>query len=185
MIPLQAAYHCDPAMHPTPHLWILYTENITEHNVVPLYTHHAMKDQRQHRSTVDVHRPVQRNIFLKYNQQDAPVSQIIYSCKTLYMFRTVFPFIIRSSKLHIQQQAYVKQLLLPAASGDIRYCYPPLSRQVAVTVWQIPDSVDTVDDGWWYHPKHVEQFPDKINCVTLHFVGYILEYSYNAQTHER
>ena len=29
---------------------------------------------------------------------------------------------------------------------------------------QIPDAVDTVvcapDDGWKYHPKHVEQFPD-------------------------
>jgi len=34
------------------------------------------------------------------------------------MFRTVFPSIIRSSRLHIQQQAYVKQLLIPAASGD-------------------------------------------------------------------
>jgi hypothetical protein len=47
--------------------------------------------------------------------------------------------------------------------------------------YQVPDAVDTVvsapDDGWWYHPKHVEQFPDKINCVTLHFVGYILEYT--------
>jgi len=32
------------------------------------------------------------------------------------------------------------------------------------------------DDGWWYHPKHVEQFPVKINCVTLHLVEYILEY---------
>ena len=31
-------------------------------------------------------------------------SQIIYSCKTLYMFRTVFPSIIRSSKLRIQQR---------------------------------------------------------------------------------
>jgi hypothetical protein len=33
-----------------------------------------------------------------------------------------------------------------------------------VTVWHIPDAVDTVvcapDDGWKYHPKHVEQFPD-------------------------
>ena len=28
----------------------------------------------------------------------------------------------------------------------------------------------------WYHPKHVEQFPGKINCVMLHLVGYILEY---------
>jgi len=32
------------------------------------------------------------------------------------MFRTVFPSIIRSSRLYIQQQAYVKQLLL--ASGN-------------------------------------------------------------------
>jgi len=31
------------------------------------------------------------------------LSQIIYSCKTLYMFRTFFPSIIRSSKLRIQQ----------------------------------------------------------------------------------
>jgi hypothetical protein len=43
-------------------------------------------------------------------------------------------------------------------------------------------SVDTVVcapyDGRWYHPKHVKQFPDKINCVTLHLVVYtrILEY---------
>jgi hypothetical protein len=29
------------------------------------------------------------------------------------------------------------------------------------------------DDGWKYHPKHAKQFPDKINCVTLHLVGYI------------
>jgi hypothetical protein len=31
------------------------------------------------------------------------------------------------------------------------------------------------DDGWWYHPKHVVQFLNKINCVMLHLVGYILE----------
>ena len=72
---------------------------------------------RRRADKFDVHRYVHRNIF-SYNQQDAPVSQIIYSCKTLYMFRTVFPSIIRSSKLHIRQQACVKQLLLPAASGS-------------------------------------------------------------------
>ena len=58
-----------------------------------------------------------------------------------------------------------------------------------MTVWQILDAVDTVvcapDGGWRYHPKHVEQFPDKINCVTLRLVGYILEYSYDARIHER
>ena len=32
------------------------------------------------------------------------LSQIIYSCIMLYMFRTVFPSIIRGSKLRIQQQ---------------------------------------------------------------------------------
>ena len=51
------------------------------------------------------------------------------------------------------------------------------------------DAVDTVvcapDDGCWYHPKHVEQFTDKINCVTLHLVGYILDYSYDTRTHQR
>jgi len=35
---------------------------------------------------------------------------------------------------------------------------------------------------WWYHPKYVEQFTDKINCVTLRLVGYILEYCYDART---
>jgi hypothetical protein len=43
--------------------------------------------------------------FLKY----------IYFDLTLYMFWTVFPSIIRSSRLYIQQQVYVKQILLPAA----------------------------------------------------------------------
>ena len=46
-------------------------------------------------------------------------------------------------------------------------------------VRQIPDGVDTVvcspDDEWWYHPKNVEQFLDKINYV----------YYYDARTHER
>jgi hypothetical protein len=46
------------------------------------------------------------------------LSQIIYSCKTLYMFRTVFLSIVRSSKLRIWQQVCVKQLLLPAAIAD-------------------------------------------------------------------
>jgi len=38
---------------------------------------------------------------------------------TLYMFRTVFPSIIRSSRLYIQQQVYVKQILLSACSFTI------------------------------------------------------------------
>jgi len=51
------------------------------------------------------------------------------------------------------------------------YCYLPLLRRVVVTLWQIPDAVDTVvcapDDGWRYHPKHVEQFPDTIKMCNV------------------
>ena len=52
-------------------------------------------------------------IFSEYNQQDAT---FLCFCQTLYMFRTVFLSIIRSSKLHIQLQVFVRPLLLPAAS---------------------------------------------------------------------
>jgi len=52
--------------------------------------------------------------------------------------------------------------------------------EIVKLIYRIPDAVDTVvcapDDGWWFHPNSVEQFPDKINCVTLHLVGYILEH---------
>jgi len=43
----------------------------------------------------------------------------------------------------------------------------------------MPDAVDAVvcapDHGWWCHPKHVERFPDGMDCVTLHLVGYFQE----------
>jgi hypothetical protein len=53
-------------------------------------------------------------------------------------------------QLYLQHLVFVTPLLLLAA--------------IAVIVWQIPDTVDTVvcapDDGCTYHPKHVEQFPE-------------------------
>jgi hypothetical protein len=82
--------------------------------------------------------------------------------KLLYMFRVVPSPTIRSA-------------------NDCIYSIWYLS-QVAATVRQIPDAVDTVvcapDGGRWYHPKHVEQFPDNPNCVTLHLVGHILEHTH-------
>ena len=38
--------------------------------------------------------------------------KLIYFGMALYMFRAVFPSVIKSSRLYIQQQAYVKQILL-------------------------------------------------------------------------
>jgi len=49
------------------------------------------------------------------------LSQIIYSRKTLYIFRTVFPSITRSSKLRIQQRYMSNRccyLLLAAGSSS-------------------------------------------------------------------
>jgi len=60
--------------------------------------------------------PCIANIFAEYNQQDATFHSFFTSCKTLYMFQTGFRSVIRSSKLHIQLQAFVRPLLLPAAS---------------------------------------------------------------------
>jgi hypothetical protein len=85
-------------------------------------------------------------------------------------------------QLYLQHLLFVRPLLLPAviAAGksngvtNTRCC-----RYSCLGSW------------WWvvvpseYHLKHVEQFPDKINCVTLHLVGYILGYSHDARTHER
>ena len=39
---------------------------------------------------------------------------LFYFGVTLYIFPTVFAIIIRSSRLYVQQQAYVKQILLSA-----------------------------------------------------------------------
>jgi len=45
---------------------------------------------------------------------------------TLYMFRTVFPSIIRSSRLYIQQQAFVKQILLSADANRTNMTNTPI-----------------------------------------------------------
>ena len=85
---------------------------------------------------------------------------------TLYMFRTALPSIIRSSRLYIQQQAYVKQILLSACwrvrdgTGlDVLFeGYLPASRQqylfdicllLYVQSW-------TPDDGRKDRPKYVD-----------------------------
>jgi hypothetical protein len=86
--------------------------------------------------------------------------------------------------MYIQQDATSHSL-----SGNCSTCfgwYHHPSLEAQTTVSTAPGICQTVtatcrcsvcapDDGWWYHPKHVEQFPDKINSVTLHLVGYTLE----------
>jgi hypothetical protein len=107
--------------------------------------------------------------------------------KLLYMFRVGPPPIIRSANNCIYSIWYLSH----------HYCYLPLAAGSSngVTNARCPTRCNVTQSilsgncstcfGWWYHPKHVEQLADKIECVTLHLVGHILEYSYNARTHER
>jgi hypothetical protein len=90
-----------------------------------------------------------------------------YILKLLYMFRVVPPPIIRSANNCIYSIWYLSHLYfyLPLAAGSSN----------GVTTDAIDKVVCAPDDGWRYHPKHVEQFPDIIICVTLHLVGYVLE----------
>jgi len=56
--------------------------------------------------------------FYNKTHQMHNISHLFYFGTTLYMFRTVFPSIIRSLRLYIQHQVYVKQVLCPLASGN-------------------------------------------------------------------
>ena len=87
------------------------------------------------------------------------VTQFIYVWKLLYMLRVVSPPIIRSTHNCIYSIWYLSNHW-----SWNRVPTLPRQRQESVTVWQVPDAVDTVvcapDGGWKYHTKHVEQFPD-------------------------
>jgi len=103
---------------------------------------------------VSVHR---KNIPI-YIQQDATLHSLYYLETALHVSGGNTTHYQEGKQLYLQHLVFVTPLLLRAAipyAVDIVVCAP--------------------DDGWWYHPKHVEQFPDNINCVTLHLVGYILE----------
>jgi len=51
------------------------------------------------------------------------ISHLFYFGTTLYMFRTVFPSIIRSLKLYIQHRVYVIQVRLLLASKQPQNLY--------------------------------------------------------------
>ena len=80
------------------------------------------------------------------------VSQFICFCKVLYMFQMVFLTIIRSSKVHIQHQVFVRPILLPArlaagSSNGLTYL------MLYVQFW-------APDDGWKNRLKHVERLTE-------------------------
>jgi len=99
-------------------------------------------------------------------------SQIIYSCKTVYILRTVFPSIIRSSKLRIQQRYMSNSCCYLLLSG-VKW------NSMQYTQFSAPD------DGRKDSPKHVERFT-RINNLRkqLHHVGCNIGIYYDARTYE-
>ena len=143
----------------------LYLETGYHHFPSHLFFHHIICN----RSPITViaffflfffHGSMHRNNILIYIQQDAKLHSLFYLETALHVSGGTTTYHQERKQLYLQHLVFVTLLLLPAAIVAI-------------------DAVDTVvcapDDGWWYHPKHVEQFPDIINCVTLRLVGYILE----------
>jgi hypothetical protein len=113
---------------------------------------------------------VHRKNILIYIQQDATLHSLFYLETALHVSGGTPSHHQERKQLYLQHLVFVRPLLKPAAIAEgsnngvtnTRCC-----RYSCLCTW------------WWvgYHPKHVEQFPDKTNCVTLHLVGYILEYN--------
>ena len=71
------------------------------------------------------------------------------------MFRTVFPSIIRSSRLYIQQQAYVKQILLSACWWtDRRSSRLYILQQAYDMIWYI-FNCNWVETRWQQYSTHL------------------------------
>jgi hypothetical protein len=105
-----------------------------------------------HVQTAYLHYSVWRNKSAFQYLSNKTQRYTVYIWKLLYTFRLVLP-------LYLQHLVFVTLLLLPAAIvKELEQC------SNSSTVWQIPNAVDSVvcapDDGWRYHPKHVENFPD-------------------------
>jgi len=96
------------------------------------------------------------------SQRDAPVSKIYFGM-TLYMFRTVFPSIIRSSRLYIQQPN--------------RYCCLLASKQTTLFD-KCPVAVCTVLNSWWWTERPSEtcrvSFQNKFEKL-VHLAGFTIE----------
>jgi len=84
------------------------------------------------------------------------------------MFRTVFPFIIRSSRLYIQlSNRYC--CLLSRKQRAMSVWQMLASNQRAVSVWQMSVAVCTIFNCWWWTERPPEtcrvSFQNKINLI--------------------
>jgi len=105
-------------MHTVTSVGFLFTLNYDARN-------HELKTGTTLRFYACIQETRNSNVVLRVQPIRCSFSLCIYSCKTLYMFQTVFPSIIRSSKLHIQRQVFVRPLLLDCVSNMMAHAQKP------------------------------------------------------------
>jgi hypothetical protein len=80
------------------------------------------------------------------------IKSLLYSYSALHVSDTLAPIIRSLLILHIQ---------LPVTVCRWVICIFQLWSVITVAIATVVDTVVCApDDGWKYHPKHVEQFPD-------------------------
>ena len=89
----------------------------------------------------------------KTNELHQFLKLILFCSNTLNV--SVFPSIIRSLRLCIQHQLYVRFCWLRASEKEMEHLVPA-STQSAESVWHISDAVCTVLDSWWWTKKPSE-----------------------------
>ena len=95
-----------------------------------------------------------RKYILIYIQKDATLHNLFHLETALHVSVCTTTHHQERKQIYLQRLEFATPLLLPAVSDDV----------------------------WWYDLKHVEPFPDKINCVTLRLVRRILEYQNKASS---
>jgi hypothetical protein len=100
---------------------------------------------------------------------------------SLYMFQTVFPSIIRSSRLYTQRHVYIIQVSWLHLSGHCSSISCPLacSQRSCMTYLMLCVQSWTPYDGRKDRPKHVEWY--WINSKIVHLVGFTTEIYHNAR----
>jgi hypothetical protein len=77
-------------------------------------------------------------------------------------------------KLYLQHLVFVTPVLLSAAIVE-----------ELELVYATHSTLKPVDDGWKYHPKHVEQVSDINKLCNVASCSIYIEYTYDARTHKR
>jgi hypothetical protein len=98
---------------------------------------------------------------------------------SLCMFRTVFPFIIWSSRLYTQHQVYIIQVSWLLAGGcemELSSISCPLASSQLTCITHIPDAVCTVLNSWWWTETPSETCRVIFNKLEIvHLVGFTVD----------